>query len=408
MDESVRLRQGTADDHDAIVDLLGYVFHHDYDDEARALEQTILEPERSLVADDDGAIVGHTTALTRDLTVPGAVLPAAHVTGVGVAPTHRRRGLLSAMMHRQLTEVAEAGREPIAVLWASETTIYPRYGYGPSAGVMSLSAMTRELRIRPEIPGAGLRLRLIDPKKARDDLAAIFARVAESRVGWSSRPGPWWDFHLADLKDNRGGATSRHGVICHDADGNPAGYALWRVKGKWDEYGPDAQVRVNEVAADDPAVYAALWRFLLGIDLARSLTCETAAVDEPLYLMVDEPRRLGRKYEEALWVRIVDLSSALEARRYQTPVDVVFEVTDPLLPANAGRWRLTGGPDKASCVRTEESPDLAMTITDLGALYLGGTSLGALVAAGRVRPLTANVPPAAFGWHRAPSPIEVF
>ncbi|WP_433376192.1 GNAT family N-acetyltransferase [Actinoplanes sp. CA-142083] len=404
MDESVRLRQATAEDHDAIVDLLGYVFHHDYDDEARALERTILEPERSLVAEDDGAIVGHTTALSRDLTVPGAVLPAAHVTGVGVAPTHRRRGLLSAMMRRQLTEVAE----PIAVLWASETTIYPRFGYGPSAGVMSLTAMTRELRIRPEVPGADLRLKLIDPKKSRDELAAIFARVAESRVGWSSRPGAWWDFHLADLKDNRGGATSRHGVICHDADGNPAGYALWRVKSKWDEYGPDAQVRVMEVAADDPGVYAALWRFLLGIDLARSLSYDAGAVDEPLFLMVDEPRRLGRKYEEALWIRVVDLPSALEARRYQTAVDVVLEVTDPLLPANAGRWRLTGGPDKASCVRTEESPDLAMTVTDLGALYLGGTSLGSLIGSGRVRALTANVPTAAFGWHRAPNPIEVF
>ncbi|MFF5290858.1 GNAT family N-acetyltransferase [Paractinoplanes globisporus] len=408
MDESVRLRQATAADFDATVDLLGYVFHHDYDDEARTLERTIWEPERSIVADDAGAIVGHTLALTRDLTVPGAVVPAAHVTGVGVAPSHRRRGLLRAMMHRQLTETAEAGREPIAVLWASETTIYPRFGYGPSAGSMSLSAMTRELRIRPDAPGADLRLRLVDPKKAQDELAAIYDTVRAGRVGWSSRPRGWWDFLLADLKDNRGGATMRHGVICDGPDGRPAGYATWRVKGKWDEYGPDAQVRVTEVAADDPAVYAALWRFLFGIDLARSLEYDTAAVDEPLYLLVDEPRRLGRKYEEALWVRVLDLPSALEARRYLTPVDVVLEVSDPLLPANEGRWRLTGGRDKAACVRTDEPADLALSITDLGALYLGGTSLGSLIAAGRVKPLTGNIPEAAFGWHRLPNPIEVF
>ena len=102
MDESVRLRQGTADDHEAIVDLMSYVFHHDFDEENRQLDKLTWEPDRSIVADDAGSIVGHTTALTRDLTVPGGVVPAAHVTGVGVAPTHRRRGLLRAMMHRQL------------------------------------------------------------------------------------------------------------------------------------------------------------------------------------------------------------------------------------------------------------------------------------------------------------------
>lgn len=406
MDQSARLRQATAEDHDAIVDLLGYVFHHDNDDEARAHDLLTWEPERSLVA-DDGAIVGHTTALTRELSVPGGTVPAAHVTGVGVAPTHRRRGLLTAMMRQQLADVAAAGREPIAVLWASETTIYPRFGYGPAAGAMSMRAMTRELRVRADAPGGDLRLRLVEPRTAKDEFAAVYEGVRAVRSGWSSRPGKWWDARLADPKDFRDGATAMHGVICDGPDG-PLGYALWRVKGSWDSWGPDAEVRVREITTDDPGAYAALWRFLLGIDLARSLTYDFCAVDEPLFYLVDEPRRLGRKYEEALWVRIVDLPAALEARRYLTPVDVVLEVSDPILPANEGRWRLTGDTVKASCVRTEEPADLAMPVTDLGALYLGGTTLGALLAAGRVRPLTSNLPHAAFGWHRLPNPVEVF
>jgi predicted acetyltransferase len=407
MDESLRLRQATAADHDAIVDLLDYVFHHDSDEEARAADLKTFEPERSLVVEDAGSVVGHTNVLTRDLSVPGAVIPAAHVTGVGVAPTHRRRGMLNALMHRQLTDVAEAGREPIAVLWASETTIYPRYGYGPAAGAMSLKAMTRELRIRPDAPGGDLRLRLVEAKKATDEIAPIYDRVRESRPGWSSRPGKWWEFRMADLTEWRGGATSLRAVICDGLDG-PLGYALWRTKDQWDEYGPDGQVRVSEIVADDPGAYAALWRFLFGIDLARGLTFDFCAVDEPLFFLVDEPRRLGRKYEEALWVRVVDVPAALAARRYLTAVDVVLEVSDPLLPANDGRWRLTGGPEKATCVRTDEAADVALSITDLGALYLGGTSLTSLIAAGRARPLTANVPTAAFGWHRQPNPIEVF
>src|SRR3982751_109941 len=130
MDSSdIRIRVGTADDWDAISDLLGYVFHDTIDQDTRDREASVFEPERSLVADDAGAVVGHAGAYSRELTVPGGPLPAAYVTLVGVAPTHRRQGLLTRMMRRQLEDIASAGREPVAVLWASESAIYPRYGY---------------------------------------------------------------------------------------------------------------------------------------------------------------------------------------------------------------------------------------------------------------------------------------
>ncbi|MFD0517750.1 GNAT family N-acetyltransferase [Paractinoplanes durhamensis] len=407
MDDSVRLRQATADDHPAIVGIESYVFHHDFDDEARELDRRLFEPERSLVADDNGTVVGHTTALTRDLTVPGSVIPAAHVTGVGVLPTHRRRGLLTAMMHRQLSELAEAGREPIAVLWASETTIYPRFGYGPAATRLQLNAMTREVRITSAVPPPDGRLRLIEPAEAVDELKTVYERVRPGRVGWSSRPGPWWDRRLFDPSAWRDGATTRKGVLFEGPDG-PEGYAFWRVKDGWDDYGPNAQVRVTEIVADDPGVYTALWRFLFGIDLARSASYDFAALDEPLQYLVDEPRRLGRGYSDALWIRIVDLPAALEARRYLTPFDVVLEVTDPLITANNGRWRLTAAADKATCVRTTDPADLTLSVNEVGAVYLGGTTLGALAAAGRVQRLTDNFPAGAFGWDRQPNPIEVF
>jgi predicted acetyltransferase len=407
MDDSVHLRPATTDDHDAIVDLAGYVFHHDYDAEARALDRKIFEPERSLVADDGGTIVGHTTALTRDLSVPGAVIPAAHVTGVGVLPTHRRRGLLRAMMHRQIAELAETGREPIAVLWASETAIYPRFGYGPAATRMGIRAMTREIKFTADAVPEG-RLRLIKPQESEADLAAVYDRARAGRIGWSSRPGAWWEHRLSDPSGDRGGASERHGVICDGPDG-PAGYALWRIKDRWDDYGPDAQVRVVELVADDPGTYAALWQFLFGIDLARSLEYDNAAPDEPLQYLVDEPRRLGRSFDNALWIRVIDVVAALEARRYLTAVDLVLDITDPLITANNGRWRLSGGgPDKVSCVRTDEPAGLACSITELGAVYLGGTSLAALIAAGRVRRLTEADPTSAFAWDREPNPIEVF
>lgn len=406
MDQPVRLRAATDDDQQAIADLLLYLFHENATDEARALEKMILEPGRGVVADDAGLVVGHATAQTRDLTVPGAVVPAAHVTGVGVSPTHRRRGILTSMMRHQLTGIAEAGREPVAMLWASETAIYPRYGYGPAASRLRFDVLNREVRITGPAAPAG-RLRLIEPKKEQAALTALHDGLRAHRVGWSSRPEYVWDYVLTDNADQRDGGTEMHGVLYETADG-PIGYAMWRVKNDWGAHGPSAEVRVREVVAGDPGVYAELWRFLLSLDLTRAASFHFGAVDEPLQFMVDEPRKLGRSYSDSLWVRVVDLPAALEARRYACPVDVVIEVRDPVIEANNDRWRLTGGPDKASCVRTEESPDIACSITELGAAYLGGTTLAALVSAGRVEQLTDNLPSTAFTWHRQPSAIEVF
>lgn len=407
MDDGIQIRTGTLEDFPAICDLLGVVFHEEFDGEAKASEREVFEPGRSLVADDSGAVAGHAQAYSRDLTVPGAVLPAAHISGVGVRPTHRRRGLLTGLMRRQLEDIAAAGREPLAVLWASETAIYPRFGYGAAASRLRFEIMNREVRLTvPPAEPAG-RLRMGDPAALLSDIAKVYDRVRADRVGWSDRDDRWWRFVLTDAKEHRDGATRRYAAV-HDGPDGPTGYALWRVKNDWSRHGPDAEVQVRELAATDPETYRALWRFLLGIDLSRKVSFSMGAVDEPLQYLVDEPRRLGTALSDALWVRLVDVPAALAARRYQAPVDVVIEVEDPILPANAGRWRLTGGPDAATCVRTGDPADLTATVTDLGAAYLGGTSLRALAAGGRVRQLTGNDPSLAFGWHRAPSATEVF
>ncbi len=376
--------------------------------EAIDSERRILEPERTLAVFDQDRIVATAGIYTRELTVPGAVLPVAHVTLVSVEPTYRRRGLLRRMMRRQLEDIRSAGREPVAALWASEGTLYGRYGYGLAVQRFGFTARTRELQVAAD-PGKG-RLRSGKPAEVREDLAAVYETVRASRPGLSGRPGAWWEQRLEDPEHDRDGASPLRALL-HEGPDGVDGYALWRMKPDWDESGPNGEVRVKEVQATNPAAHAALWRFLLNVDLTRRLTFGFAAADDPLPHLVNEPRRLTTQTSESLWVRVVDVPAALAARRYAAPVDVVLAVTDELVPENTGRWRLTGNSTDATCVPTDDEPDLELGITELGAVYLGGTTLTALAGAGRVtelRPGTLAPASTAFGWYRAPSSIEVF
>jgi predicted acetyltransferase len=366
----------------------------------------VFEASRSLLATRGDHLAGHAGCYTRDLAVPGGTVPAAHVALVAVAHGDRRQGILSGLMRRQLADAREAGREPVALLWASEARIYQRFGYGLAAWRLNLTADLREVRPRAPSPEAGP-VRELDPGDARPLLRAVYSRAWRQRPGWSSRSEPWWDRATRDLPEERHGASPLR-VLSVAAPGGAEGYALWRGHGDWDDDGPAGQVEMRELVADGPAAAAALWCSLLSVDLARSLRYPLAAVDDPVLSLADEPRRLRATLADALWVRLLDVPAALAARQYLTPVDVVINVRDPLLPANSGGWRLAADEAGASCERTRSRPDLTAGVEDLAAAYLGGTSLAmsGRVAESRRGALAACS--AAFRWHREPSAIEMF
>jgi predicted acetyltransferase len=386
------VRIATADDWEPIRDTLGEAFGEDEAADVQNTERGVFEPERTLLAVYGDEIAGVAGAFTRQLTVPGSVVPAAHVTWVGVRPTHRRRGVLTRLMHRQLTDVRTLG-EPVAVLWASEGPIYQRFGYGLAASRLSFEASHEVHFLRPPTPNEG-RLRAVALDGAADVLAPVYERVRAGRPGWSSRDARWWRYVLADPESARKGAT-RLRITVHEGQSGVDGYMLWQVRADWPESGPQSSVRVRE----------------LDVDLTRTTGFAYAAADEPLYQLVDSPRQLGARLVDGLWVRLVDVPVALAARRYVTPVDVVIEVSDPLLPENSGRWHLLGDTGSAACTRTDRAPELAIDVAALGAAYLGGASLSSLAAGGRVTELspgTLTRASIALGWYRLPSPTEVF
>jgi predicted acetyltransferase len=397
----------TDDDWDAFAANLISAFAATGGADEIAAERLCFEIERALVARRDGEIVGTAGIYTRRLAVPGGVIPAGHVTQVSVDPTARRQGILTRFMRRQFTDIAAAG-EAIAVLWASEGRIYQRFGYGLAALKLSLTASTREASLAPAGPAGALRQ--ASPDQLRDQLAKIYDEAYGQRPGWSSRGSAEWDYRLVDLESNRNGATALRGVVHTGPDGTD-GYALYRVQNRWSGDGPDGVVKIRELVATTPVAYRTLWRFLLDIDLTRSAEMWACATDEPLLSMINEPTRLAPKLSDALWLRIIDLPAALAARRYATDVDVVLEVTDEQIPANAGRWRLRGSPTAATCEATTDEADLRLDVRFLAAAYLGRESLTALAAGGLVDELRRGALAAAgtaFRWHRAPCSIEVF
>ena len=355
-------------------------------------ERIVFEFDRSLAALDGDAIVGTTAAYSFQLTVPGGIAGAGGVTFVSVLPSHRRRGILSAMMRHQLADIAARG-EAIAALYASEAGIYGRYGYGSASGQLRLTIRRGEGALRPATadmgPGHGpVQLRGAEPSEMRTELAKVYDSVVPRRPGMIARDERWWQAILDDPEFVRRGMSPQKCLLAGDASG-PRGYALYRTRPDWDEDGlPYGGLSVRELVATDAAATAALWADLLTRDLIGEVVARNRPVDEPLLDLLADRRRARAYLTDGLWIRLIDVGAALRQRRYSSAADVVIEVADELLPANAGRWRLQcPGPadgGAASCERTTAAADVVLPVAALGAGYLGGTRLGALAAAGLV------------------------
>src|SRR5689334_8360636 len=386
------------------------------DDRRVALDR--FEFDRTLAAFDDTTPVGVTMCYSFQLSVPGLqMLPAAGVTFVAVMPTYRRQGVLSSLMRRQLADVRDRG-EPLAILWASEAVIYGRYGYGRASWHLDFTlrrgegglAADRGTAGRGASAGDGLRLRIAEPEAAVPELAKVYDAVLASRPGMFGRNDAWWRSTIFDPAEHRHGASPLRCLLAEDASG-PRGYALYAGVDTWTGFLPENVLTVHELMAADPAASAALCTDLLSRDLTTEFRLPRRPVDDPLLYQLADPRRTRPKLNDNLWVRIVDLPRALAGRRYSCPVDVVLEVRDEILPANAGRWRLSttteapGGGLAASCVPASSPADLALDVAQLGAAYLGGTRLGALAGSGLVaelRPGATRQLSAALTWDPAP------
>ncbi len=382
-DDTIQLRQ-PADD---VAALRAFIkpaitaFADDNSDAQFESDRQTWEVDRLVGAVDGETWVGASGIQSLQLTVPGGEVRAAGITGVGVAPSHRRRGILTRMMRWMLDQAAERG-EPVAILHASEGAIYPHFGFGMATLQGRFEAETQYLRFLKAAPPLG-RTRLVDVDEGMQIIPAIYDQVRLGRPGEISRnPAKWRHGMLADDAFRRGELGPKS-VVVLEVGGEPRGFAIYRVKQGWDERGSKYMVTVMEVTGLDLAAERALWEWLAGIDLVTRIQAWRTAVPHQLALQVEDVNRLGITVGDGIYLRVIDLAAALEARSYAGSGSLTLEVTDTFIPANGGRWRLDVQDGAGSVSATTDDPDLVLDISDVAVIYLGAFTFSDLARAGR-------------------------
>lgn len=346
--------------------------------------QSVTELERTLATFEDGSIVATAGAFTLQVSVPGGrSVPAAGVTAVGVRPSHRRRGLLRALMERQLDDIAR-GPEPLAILTASESIIYGRFGYGVATWQASLAIDPRRSAFAQPLDDAG-RMKMVEPAEARAVAPSIHDRARVNQPGDINRSDAVWDLTTSDPEWSRPGEQPLFWAVHYSPVGEADGFVSYRVKRAWPEGLPGSEVRIDDLIGADADVEASLWRYILDLDLAGAVIAISRPLDEPTRWRLADPRRLRqRSVTDHTWVRLLDVPAALAARCYAVDDEIVLEVRDAFRPATDGRYLLRGGPDGGECERTAASADVTLGVAELGTAYLGDARLSVLARAGRV------------------------
>lgn len=340
------------------------------DEDWPSIEPT-YEPGRSWGAFRAGELIGTALSYASDIAVPGGRwVPMAMVSRVAVRADHTRRGVMTALTRAQLASLTE----PIATLRATEGLIYGRFGYGVASRGCDVTVDRRRADVHPAA-AAGGQVRVLDMVEALSVLPVLYERIKGDRPGTLRRPRSWWD--------NRRASAAKDAaltVAIHSGPAGDEGFVTYQVRHS-SLSAHRCVLTVRDLCAGSDEAWVRLWRFLLGVDLVDDINAWLRPVDEPLELLLADPRacRVGA-VEDETWLRLIDVPTALNARSYGEGGPVVVEVSDPLFAANSGRYLIT----TEGVRRTDDRPQLLIPVDVLGALYLGDRSPSAFACAGRL------------------------
>ncbi len=403
---AVEVRAIEPDEFEDLRSALGFVFAFEpHTGDGRL--QAILPLDRTRCAFEDGRIVGTSAAFELEMTTPGGVVPCAGTTIVSVSPTHRRQGILRAMMKAHLDDVREHN-EPIAALWATDSAIYGRFGYGCAAICHEIEIDRGHVDLHRLAPPTS-QVRVIDIEEAARVLPPFFDAVRSGVPGFFHRTSQWWEHRrLSDPERDRDGMTSYRFVVVDGADG-VAGFAQYRSKQSWEEGHGAGTVEVKELIGTTPESWASLWSYVLSHDLVKQTKADLRPPWDPIFDLLAGTRRVGATRSDSYWVRIMDVPAALAARAYPSPVDTVLGVHDPMGDIS-GSYRLRADGNDVECALVDQEPDVSLDLEDLSASYMGRAKFRQLARAGRVsgdEPALAALD-AAFTWDPQPWCPEIF
>ena len=386
----IALRYITEEHYSPFVKTIERSFGEHADEELIDIFSRMFKHSRALAAFEGEEIVGGSFVFARQMNIPGdRETLTAVVSGAGVQPTHRRRGILTAMMDKHLRESRDR-EEALVILGASESVIYGRYGFG-IATHQERWTIDRRHTAFAHAPRVSGRVRFIEKDDAPDSLPEVTARACAGRPGFVAMSGVEWAVLIADMERDWRGAGSLFFAVYEDK-GKTDGFVIYRIRAE--------TVIVISLVAATRAAHAALWQFCFGIDLRTTIEAYKVPLDDPLPWMLVEPRSLRRSTHDAMWLRIVDAPKALEARDYAVDGRIVFDLRDEFCPWNAGRYELDAAPDGASCKPTSASPDITLTAADLGVVYLGDSSFSMLERASRIETASDDAAQLADGMFR--------
>ena len=373
---SIELRTSTWDDFPSVKVINargenGYRSQVDFD-----AHRLVFTPDRSIMAFDGKNMVGNALSYEMDMYIPGGLSKIAAVASVSVQATHRRKGINRSIMKYQLEDI-HSRQEPLAVLQASESIIYGRYGYGMASFENNLEIeKTRSAYAIDHVPEG--QSYFIEESEAREIFPQIYAKAIENRVGMVRRNENWWEFRFREpgLK----GGDPKSWFVKYQKNGENDGYLRYTIN--------DVELNVIELIASSHEAYSSLWRLCLDMDLVDIIKAEHRPADEELKWMLADPRRLVEHSCDRYWVRLVDVKKALSQRSYSVDGSLTLEVRDSFLPWNEEVVELRSESGESSCATSNRNPDIVLSAGDLGAVYLGGINFSTLLAAGRIEEIT--------------------
>ena len=341
------------------------------------IDPEVLRPrfdlDRSIAVFDQGNIVGGAHSHRVEMSIPGASAVIAGVANIAVQPTHRRRGVMTRMMHHQINDIHERG-EPLAALFASESIIYGRYGYGIGS-LHEQWTIDRQYNGYARAYKSSGRIVFVDPVDITKEFPEVFRRSTLDRPGVFQKPLHQWE-RESQAPEHRQGGPGGLFYAAYEEGGIVEGYVAYRTA--------RPTLVVNELMAATKEANAALWRFCFDMDLMSCTEALKRPVDDPLPWMLADPRRLQRSTRDGMWVRLIDVGASLKLRRYMQSDRLVLEVRDELCSWNEGRFELEGSSEGATCRTSSSSPDLVLAVSDLASAYMGAVSFSTLAQAGLV------------------------